>query len=434
MALGLGGFILFFEGDKPQINIEGTSQYIGKNGTIKYRVTDGTSGIKSITVVGEQGDNRKILASSSHPRTSYTGAVGPLEEIETVSVDLIKEGFKDGPMTISIEAVDFSMRGWFKGNRSIIYKDLIVDTIPPRIQILHSEKYISPGGTGIAIYRLTDKDCHHGVILNGHFNPGFLVGDGRDDTYIAYFGLPYDAEQIGNLSISATDKSGNNTIVAFSTVYKKAVQKSDTINVSNGFLESKIPEFEQYYPEMTGEYIDKYLYANRAIRISNNEKISAICSSPDPQRYWKGSFFRMPGSSRAGFADHREYFFEGKAVDKQVHLGMDIASTRHAEVKAANAGKVIYTDYLGIYGNMVVVDHGQGIFSLYSHLSQISVSPGTIVDQKTVVGLTGTTGMAGGDHLHFSMLVNGVFVTPKEWWDQHWIEVTIDEPLTDSKF
>jgi murein DD-endopeptidase MepM/ murein hydrolase activator NlpD len=113
---------------------------------------------------------------------------------------------------------------------------------------------------------------------------------------------------------------------------------------------------------------------------------------------------------------------------------MDIASTARAEVRAANRGKVIYGDYLGIYGNMVLVDHGQGVFSLYSHLSQINVVPGDMVDQKTVLGLTGTTGMAGGDHLHFSILVNGVFVTPKEWWDPHWIAVTIEEPITGSKF
>jgi murein DD-endopeptidase MepM/ murein hydrolase activator NlpD len=113
---------------------------------------------------------------------------------------------------------------------------------------------------------------------------------------------------------------------------------------------------------------------------------------------------------------------------------MDIASTRRANVRAANSGIVVFADYLGIYGNMVMVDHGQGVFSLYSHLSQINVSPGDKVTTESVLGLTGTTGMAGGDHLHFSVLVNGIFVTPKEWWDQHWIEVTVDEPLIDSKF
>jgi len=142
----------------------------------------------------------------------------------------------------------------------------------------------------------------------------------------------------------------------------------------------------------------------------------------------------MAGSSRAGFADYRTYYFKGNAVDNQTHLGMDIASTRRADVKAANQGIVIFADYLGIYGNMIMIDHGQGVFSLYSHLSQINTTIGDKVDQQSIIGLTGTTGMAGGDHLHFSMLVNGVFVTPKEWWDQHWIDVTIEEPLTDSKF
>jgi len=83
---------------------------------------------------------------------------------------------------------------------------------------------------------------------------------------------------------------------------------------------------------------------------------------------------------------------------------------------------------------MVLVDHGQGIFSLYSHLSQMRVSPGDKVDTASVLGLTGTSGMAGGDHLHFSMLINGEFVTPVEWWDQNWLEVNIEEPLTDSTF
>jgi len=126
--------------------------------------------------------------------------------------------------------------------------------------------------------------------------------------------------------------------------------------------------------------------------------------------------------------------YAGKIIDKQVHLGVDIASTARAEIRAANKGRVVFAEYLGIYGNMVLLDHGQGIFSLYSHLSQINVSPGDEVDKKTVIGQTGTTGMAGGDHLHFSMLVNGIFVMPKEWWDEHWIEVTIEAPLAQSKF
>jgi murein DD-endopeptidase MepM/ murein hydrolase activator NlpD len=277
-------------------------------------------------------------------------------------------------------------------------------------------------------------DSSHGITMNKQFNPGFPLGDGRDDIYISFFGLPFDTDKLETLNVSATDMAGNKTVVPFTTVYKPVNHKRDTINISDGFLNSKIPEFQQYYPEMQGEFIDKYLFANSTVRVQNNEKIRELCSNPQPERLWRGRFSRMPGSSRAGYADHRTYFYKGNDIDQQVHLGMDIASTKRADVRAANAGKVAFADYLGIYGNMVLVDHGQGVFSLYSHLSQINVTAGDMVDKKTVLGLTGTTGMAGGDHLHFSMLVNGVFVTPKEWWDQHWVEVTIDEPITDSKF
>lgn len=434
----LGGcaaiFILFFEGEPPVINLDQSTAFIGKNGSINYSVTDTKSGIRTIFVWGTQGTVKKMLHSVAYPRTKYTGAVGPLEDTRTITFDVQDEGFADGPMTITVEASDFSMRGWLTGNKTSVSKEVTVDTVPPKIQILHSEKYISPGGTGIAIYRVTDKDSSHGVTVNERFNPGFPLSDGQNDIYIAYFGLPYAAEQIDPLNVSATDMAGNNTIVPFTSTYKPANQKHDTINISDGFLNKKIPEFQQYYPEMQGEFIDKYLYANSTVRLQNNKKISELCKNSQPMRLWNGHFNRMAGSSKAGFADHRTYFYKSNAIDKQVHLGMDIASTKSADVRAANSGVVAFADYLGIYGNMVMVDHGQGVFSLYSHLSQINVAPGDTVDQKTVLGLTGTTGMAGGDHLHFSMLVNGVFVTPKEWWDQHWIEVTILAPINESKF
>lgn len=437
VILLIGGaaiFILFFEGEKPVVNLQQSSSFLGKNGIIKYSVVDAKSGIQSIAVWGVQENTKKLLHSAAFPRTKYTGLIGPREDTQTIEVNVEKEGFRDGPMTIMVEANDFSMRGWFSGNKTIETKEVSVDTIPPKIQILHSEKYITQGGAGIAIYQVSDKDSHHGVIINGILNPGYPLNEKKEDTYISYFGLPFDAEKIDSSVVSATDLAGNNTVVPFTSIYQAANQKRDTITISDGFLGTKIPEFQQYYPEMKGDFIEKYLYANTIVRDQNNQIISDLCKKSQPERYWKGVFSRMPGSSRAGFADHRTYFFKGKAIDQQVHLGMDIASTKRAEARAANNGKVIFADYLGIYGNMVLVDHGQGVFSLYSHLSQINAAPGDMVDQQTVLGLTGTTGMAGGDHLHFSMLVNGVFVTPKEWWDPNWIAVTIDEPIAELKF
>jgi len=431
---GAGAFFLFFEGEAPQLSLENTNDNIGQQGAIHYTASDSKSGIRSISIWAQQGDLKKQLHYVSFPRTTYTGTVGPLKDAQTASFDVKKEGFKDGPMTITAEVSDFSMRGWFQGNKTTVVKEVTVDTVPPRIQILHAEKYISPGGSGIVIYRLDDKDCTHGVNINGRFNRGALIGDGRDDTYIAFFGLPFDTESLENQNILAIDHAGNQAMVPFTSTLKPANQKHDNINIGDGFLSQKIPEFQQYYPEMTGTNLEKYLYSNNTVRIQNNTKIAELCSNPSPERLWKDAFARMPGSPRAGYADHRTYYYQGKSIDHQVHLGMDIASTQNADVRAANTGIVIFADYLGIYGNMIIIDHGQGVYSLYSHLSQINVKPGDKVDQKTVIGLTGTTGMAGGDHLHFSMLINGVFVTPTEWWDQHWINVTINDPIKNSKF
>lgn len=434
VALGAIGFILFFEGEKPVISLAETSEYLGKTDTINVEITDRKSGIRQINVTVSQGDIQKELYTVTNAREKYTGQVGPLRDSNSLPFDSNELGFKDGPLTITVTAHDFSFRGMFSGNESSVSKNVILDTKPPRIRILHSERYISPGGSGIVIYRLSDAKSRHGAVLNGKFNPGHLVGDGRDDTYIAFFALPYDAEKIEESHIDAIDIAGNKASVPFSSIFKQADQKFDRINISDGFLSAKIPEFEQYHPEMSGSLLEKYLYTNQDIRQANNRRISELCADSVSERLWQGRFHRMAGSSRAGFADHRTYYYQGKPIDQQVHLGMDIASTRRADVKAANAGRVVYADYLGIYGNMVLLDHGQGVFSLYSHLSQINVAPGDMVEQQSVLGLTGTSGMAGGDHLHFSMLINGVFATPKEWWDSHWIEVTINEPLVDSRF
>jgi murein DD-endopeptidase MepM/ murein hydrolase activator NlpD len=426
--------VLFVEGSKPVVELVDGGTYLGRSGEIGYRISDGDSGIRRFRLSLRQGEKSQLLHEEEFERASFRRAAGPLLCEGRVPFEPGKAGFGDGAVEIIVEASDFSWGGWLGGNKTVLKVAAVIDTEPPRLNLLHGQRYILPGGSGIAIYRLSDPDSRHGVELDGRFHPGFPVGDGRDDTYIAYFALPYDQVKVESLKVVATDRAGNSAAVPFSPVVKKANQKRDSIAISDAFLAAKIPEFEEHYPEMDGDLLAKYLYVNQVLRVENNNRISQLCGEPAAERFWRGSFQRMPGSSRAGFADHRTYTYNGKEIDAQTHLGVDIASTRQADVRAANGGRVIFADYLGIYGNMVLLDHGQGVFSLYSHLSQMNVTPGTMVDQQTVLGLTGTSGMAGGDHLHFSMLINGEFVTPVEWWDQHWLEVNIEEPLTDSRF
>lgn len=433
LVAGGYGYITYFEGEQPGITGKDLPAYIGKDTPITFVVSDAKSGIRDITVFIRQGEKEKQILSKQYPAGKETGTAGVAKETITVNITPKKLGLKEGKADISVQVHDYSYRGMLKGNLSVLSHSVTIDTKAPRVGIIHSERYIKPGGAGIVIYSVDDS-VKHGVMLNGYYHPGFPLTDESEKKYISYIALHYATESITEAAVVAEDAAGNRTVKPFSPVLTKANQKKDRINIPDSFLARKIPEFAERYPEMQGDTIEQYLYTNRKVRKLNNDQIHDLCMNPNEKQLWSGRFLRMSGSGRAGFADHRTYYYKGKEIDRQVHLGMDIASTRHANIKAAGNGIVVHADYLGIYGNMVMLDHGQGVFSLYSHLSQIDVSVGDSLNQGDVLGKSGTSGMAGGDHLHFSMLVNGIFVTPKEWWDQHWITVTIEEPIADAKF
>ena len=109
---------------------------------------------------------------------------------------------------------------------------------------------------------------------------------------------------------------------------------------------------------------------------------------------WKGKFLRLPGSVKTtGFGELRQYRYKGSTLDQQVHQGIDLASVAGAQVPAANSGKVVYADVLGIYGKTIIIDHGFGLLSTYSHLSRIDVNIDRMVDKGEMIGRTGSTGL-----------------------------------------
>ena len=118
-------------------------------------------------------------------------------------------------------------------------------------------------------------------------------------------------------------------------------------------------------------------------------------------------------------------------MDTQYHLGFDLAVTKHYPVESANDGKVVLAEYFGIYGNTIVIDHGYGLQSLYAHLSSFAAEKGDVVRKGQIIGRSGMTGLAGGDHLHFSLLLQGVQINPVEWWDRRWVQSRITDPLHD---
>jgi murein DD-endopeptidase MepM/ murein hydrolase activator NlpD len=231
--------------------------------------------------------------------------------------------------------------------------------------------------------------------------------------------------------VKATDFAGNNSRAGFPYYLKKRVFKKVLLEISDRFLNWKMPEFDVNIPQDSKTpMVDKFLKVNRELRKANYRQISEVVEKTDKVLYWDGAFLRLPNSARkSGFAEHRTYKYNGQSIDRQVHLGIDLAAVAHSPVPASGKGKVAFAGYIGIYGKTVIIDHGFGLFSTYSHLSALDVKEGQIVSKDEIIGRTGSTGLAGGDHLHFGILVHNTFVNPVEWWDGIWIKNNIIDKI-----
>lgn len=419
-----------FERERPLAVMQGDMSHLGAERELTLVASDGKSGLRSITVAVRQDNRQTPLLERSFPRQGLLFGAGPARVEESLVLSGRQEGLVDGPAELLVTVRDFSWWNWLGGNLTEVSYPLVVDTRPPVVNVVESPRYIKAGGAGVVVYTLNEPAARHGVVIADIFHPGHPLPGTGPGAHVAFVGLPYNTESLGAVHVLAVDLAGNEGKASFAMHLQARRIVRDQISISDGFLAAKLPEFLAYYPDLTGSPIEQYLRINNEIRQANNRRIQEVCATSWPERLWEGRFGRMARSSpRAGFADHRSYLYDGKIIDEQVHLGIDLASVRHAEIEAANRGRVVFAEYLGIYGNMVILDHGQGLFSLYSHLSSISVAVGDEVNMGAVLGRSGVSGMAGGDHLHFSMLVNGVFVDPIAWWDESWLAINIPDSL-----
>ncbi len=422
LAAGLIALMLLREGSPPRLSLAQEIQWIGINSEVEVLARDERSGLRAVEVVLRQEGQEVSLLEREFPRSSPFFKAGPEEFREVIEVAGRELGLGDGEAELVLRGRDYSWRNWGGGNEHQEVFPLVIDTQPPVISVGEATRYVRAGGAGLVRYSVNEELPRHGVEINGFFHPGYPLAEDRPGEYVAYIGLPHDTQALEEAQVVAVDRAGNRGRGGLAINLRRVDYPTGRINVSDSFLRSKLPEFAAHYPEMSGSNLEQYLFVNREVREMNNEKILEICRESHPERLWEGRFLRMAGSSQqAGYGDRRSYYYDGRKIDNQVHLGIDLASVREAEIQAANHGIVVLAEYLGIYGNTVIVDHGQGVFSLYSHLSRITVDEGQPVARGDQLGNSGVTGMAGGDHLHFSMLVNGIFVNPIEWWDRNWV-------------
>ncbi len=438
MGLGLAAAILIsgwllwgrLEGEQPVIATEIPS-FFNPAQELILNVSDAVSGIRKVWVAIEQNGKVTVLRDDIYPQKGSSDS-GPVHTLSLpVKADLKKPGITDGKAIFRVMVRDNSWRNWFHGNKTEIEKEVVIDTRPPQIVVLNRFCYLNQGGAGLVIYRLSEPCPVNGVMVGDQFYPGQSGYFSDPGIQLAFIALNHHQGPGTELFIKAVDQAGNATRSGFAYHIKQKIFKKDTITVSDGFLNQKMPEFDVDVPrDSQNPMLAKFIKVNRELRETNEQQISSLVASTENKMYWEGSFTRLPNSApRAGYADHRTYLYAGKEVDQQDHLGVDLASLQHSPVPAANSGKVVFTDFLGIYGRSVLLDHGYGLFSMYSHLSSFNVTVGQVVSKNDIIGYTGSTGMAAGDHLHFSMLVRNTFVNPIEWWDEGWIKNNITDKI-----
>ena len=400
----------------PAISIQPPVTKIGVSTPVKFQMTD-PYGARRITAVIEQNGVRYPVFERHNPAHRFW-FMRLREAPLAVTFPAGKQqapALKDGKATLILEVQSND----FLGRTVTASADVDVVLEPPRLVVDDAQHYINQGGCELVTFTVTGDWSEAGVKVGPYTFRSFPLPGGHANERFSLFGFPWDLPVDTVPHVYARNAAGTEVTGRFwFKVFPKPVRKRD-LEISDAFLDKVVNQVD---PGGSGDLLTRFLRINRELRKQNNQTLSDLRLKTEERILWHGPFAQLANSQvESHFADVRSYIYQGKKVDEEVHLGYDLAVSQHVPVPAANDGRVVWASDLGIYGNCIVVDHGYGLESIYGHLSRIDVKPGDMVKRGQPMGLSGSTGLAGGDHLHFSMQVDGVQINPLEWFDAHWI-------------
>lgn len=432
LALVAGAVAWFWAGrqDGPAIDLRQPGQFVGQESPLEVMIESPDGRFAGVEITLEQGD-RTFPVFSQEPPATPPATADPAERIyvmRTIGKKTFPE-LQDGPARIVVRAARPVLYG-VRTVESTSTRDVTVRLEPPRVAVLSTFHFINQGGSEFVVYRATPEDVESGVRVGDIEYRGFPAsGAGITSdpaARVAFFALLYDQDPDSPIVVYARDPAGNETSTPLDhRVFPKAYRRS-RIALDERFLQRVVPAIAANAPQAqipTDDILAGFLKINRDLRRENNQYLADLSKKTSPEMLFRDAFEQLGGSQvEAGFADARTYIYEGKEVDQQVHLGYDLARTANVPLVAAQRGIVLHASDLGIYGNCVVIDHGMGVQSVYGHMSSIEVAPGDMVEKGQQIGRSGMTGLAGGDHLHFTMLVGGQQVNPIDWWSPQWMQ------------
>jgi murein DD-endopeptidase MepM/ murein hydrolase activator NlpD len=408
---------------RPTAILDQPIEFVGRGTEIALTVAGGRAGLRSWQIAIASGGTRHVLAEDQLERTSFIGSAERSRNVH-LTIDASKAGIPEGPAELTVFVKDYSPLGYMRRSQPALVAPVTIDLTPPAVTVLTtSQHYLTLGGSELVLYTASTDAVESGVQVGKYFFPGEAGLFADPAARAAFFAVPHDLDTHVAPRIVAIDRAGNRREVPFPCTIRDKRFPDAEIALSDDFLARKVPELtSENNLGGTDDLLAGYLLINRELRKTSEARVHEITAQSAPRPLFDGAFRQQPNTKVVSrFAEHRAYRYKGDVVDQQVHLGYDLASLKGAPVAAANRGQVKYVGNLGIYGNTVILDHGMGLASLYAHLSSASVAAGQTVQKGDEIGRTGETGLAGGDHLHFSILVRGVHIDPVEWWDPKWV-------------
>ena len=436
LAAGYGLWGALRRGPAPTVVIESDRPAIGRATKVTARFSEGWGGLGGIRLELVQGERSIVLAERRFarrgPYSPTRGAFTARAELSATVGHATQDWLKEGEAVL--RATADRMAGPLRSDAPVVVEKRVeVRLRPPRLELLSKQHYVRQGGSGAVVFRVGDTVVRSGVRAGSVESLSYPLPGGGGGDRLCLFAIPWELSEADQVKLFAEDDAGNRTELPFVDIFKKEPPRTDTLELTDAFLQTVVPAIASQTPgfDASGSMLEQYLRINGELRREVLARIAALAGASELRFLWRGAFQQMPNTQRrAGFAETRTYVYHGTTVDHQTHLGLDLASTEHAPVPAANSGMVVFAEWLVIYGNAVILDHGYGLMSLYGHMSAIDVKVGQEVRKGQELGRTGSTGLAGGDHLHLEIFVQGKSVNPLEWLDEHWIRDNIGTKVT----
>ncbi len=412
--------VFYFKGKSPELRFLTPVTAVGSSTPVAIQVDD-AHGIKSFKATLQQEGQSQTIAeeNAASPQTTRTFNF----TVGKKAAPFLKEG--SAKLLVEAKSNDF------RGEISTLSQDLQVVLRQPTIVADGRQHYINQGGGELVTLELGGNWTDAGVRVAKYTAATFAMPGQPENSPHRFSLFPFPWDVPADTVPVAFVRNGAGTEVTTTfwvKVFPKQFRRSD-IQLNDKNMQKVVGELD---PEGTGSLVERFVRINNETRKANTKTIYDLRLKTEHKILWSGPFVPIKGTRESYFADDRSYYYQGKKVDEQVHLGFDLAQTANMSVTAANSGKVIYADRLGIYGNCVIIDHGYTLQTLYGHMSRIDVKVGDMVQKQQHIGVSGSTGMAFGDHVHFSMLIAGYQVNPIEWWDEHWIKDRILSKIGDT--